>query len=64
MPKYSHRRLFVKALVASVALNVLMIAAGISGGAEGRTTLLTRLSDVVASLPGIIVTRLLWPEPT
>jgi hypothetical protein len=62
MPKYSHGRLFTKALVGSVVLNVLMIAAGLSGGANGRSTLLTRLSDVLAAPPGIIITHCCAPR--
>lgn len=50
MLKYSHGRLFAKALVASAVLNVLMIAAGISGGAQGRHTLFDRLSTLLPRL--------------
>jgi|SRR5215469_12261932 len=62
MPNYSQGRLFTKALVASVVLNVLMIAAGISGGAQGRSTLLTRLSHVLAAPPGLIIDRCCAPS--
>ena len=62
MPNDSHRHLFAKSFVASVVLNALMIAAGISGGAQGRSTLLTRFSDAVAAPPGIVVTRCCAPN--
>jgi hypothetical protein len=61
MLKYSHGRLFTKALVASGVLNALMIMAGLSGGAQGRSTFLTRLSDVVAAPPGTIITHCCAP---
>jgi hypothetical protein len=62
MPELFHGRLFAQALVASVVLNVLMIAAGLSGGAEGRSTLLTRFSDAVAAPPTIIITHCCAPR--
>lgn len=62
MLKYSHGRLLTRALVASVVLNALMIVAGLSGGAQGRTTLWTRLSDVVAAPPGIIIAHCCGPH--
>ncbi|MGA7631204.1 MAG: hypothetical protein WCB11_10575 [Terriglobales bacterium] len=62
MSEYSHGRLFAKVLVVSVVLNVLMIAAGLSGGAQGRSTLLTRLSDVVAAPPGMIIKHCCAPR--
>jgi hypothetical protein len=62
MPKYSQGRLFTKALVASVVINVLMIATGPSGGTQGRSNLLTRLSDVLAAPPGLIINRCFAPS--
>jgi len=62
MPKYSHSRLFTQAFVASVLLNVLTIVAGLAGGAQGRSTLLTRLSDIIAAPPGIIITHCCAPH--
>ena len=62
MPRCSHSQLFTKALLASGVLNALMIVAGLSGGAQGRSTLLTRLSDAVAAPPGIIITHCCAPH--
>jgi hypothetical protein len=54
--------MITQAFVASVLLNVVTIAAGLSGGAQGRSTLLTRLSDFVAAPPGIIITHCCTPD--
>jgi len=39
-----------------------MIASGLLGGAQGRSTLLTRLSDVLSAPPGIIITHCCAPR--
>jgi hypothetical protein len=62
MSKYSHGWLFIKALIFSLALNLIMIVAGLSGGAPGQSTLLTRLSDLFVAPPGIIIMRCCVPQ--
>jgi len=39
-----------------------MIASGLLGGAQGRSTLLARLSDVLSAPPGIIITLCCAPR--
>jgi hypothetical protein len=63
MPSKSpYLRLLLKALVISLFLNLGIILAGLSAGVEGGTNFLTKLSDMVAAPPGLIISRCCSPK--
>lgn len=57
MPNF-HGRLCKRAFVISAAVNVLMIVTGVGG----RSTFLTRFSDILAAPPGVIILRCCGPR--